>query len=400
MTPLFLYDDATARRFEPFSLTRPIGELRAGALLIRERWERATVEGASGFLSGAHLEDFDEAGAPAAATSVPAGAIVANARFAPRLDDGAFARQDVVVWRSGGRVAAVRAGRPVKLAAFRGGATALDELVAPGPALDVGGWWVEDVWHLVRDLASMLSHDISLLAAGHRALQPTEAILLGGHPVFVAEGATVEPQACFDTARGPVLISRGAVVQAFTRIVGPLFVGEGSVLATDRISGCSIGPHCNVHGEMSATVMIGYANKGHAGFVGHSYIGRWANLGAGTVTSNLKNTYGSVSIWTPDGMRDSGMQFLGSLIGDHAKTGINTPLTTGSVIGAGANVFGSPPPKVVAPFSWGEGSRMATYQVDKFLDVAERVLARRDMTLTARARRQLAAAHAARWTPG
>ena len=132
----------------------------------------------------------------------------------------------------------------------------------------------------------------------------------------------------------------------------------------------------------------------------HRGRGAAPNLGAGTVTSNLKNTYGPVSLWTPEGMRDTGMQFLGSLIGDHAKTGINLPLTTGTVVGAGANVFGTTPPKVVAPFSWGEGSRVTTYQVDKFLTVAERVMARRDVTLSDRARRLLAAAHAAGWTPG
>ena len=101
--------------------------------------------------------------------------------------------------------------------------------------------------------------------------------------------------------------------------------------------------------------MIGHANKGHDGFVGHSILGRWANLGAGTITSNLKNSYGTVTLRTSQGDRDTGMQFLGSLIGDHVKTGIGTRLTTGCILGAGANVFGSMmPPKLVPPFAWGE----------------------------------------------
>ena len=147
--------------------------------------------------------------------------------------------------------------------------------------------------------------------------------------------------------------------------------------------------------------MIGYANKGHDGFVGHSYMGRWVNLGAGTITSNLKNTYGSVTLWTPGGMRDTGMQFLGTLFGDHAKTGIGTCLTTGTVLGAAANVYGGQtPPKAVPPFAWGSAPPYSVYRLDKFLEVVERVMARRQVKLTDRGRQQLAAAHEARWSVG
>jgi len=122
------------------------------------------------------------------------------------------------------------------------------------------------------------------------------------------------------------------------------------------------------------------------------------NLGAGTITSNLKNTYGPVSLWTPRAMRDTGMQFLGTMFGDHAKTGIGLRLTTGTVLGAGANVYGNMPPKVVPPFAWGEGSPYTTYRLDKFLEVAERMMARRHVELSERARRQLSAAYEVRWT--
>jgi hypothetical protein len=169
-----------------------------------------------------------------------------------------------------------------------------------------------------------------------------------------------------------------------------------------RIASTAIGEQCRVHGEVSMTVFLGHSNKSHDGFVGHSYLGRWSNLGASTVTSNLKNTYGSVALWTPQGVRDSGMQFLGTLFGDHAKTAIATRLTTGSVIGAGANVFATTmTSKVIAPFSWGGASGDASvYAVDKFLSVAERVMSRRHVELTERGRRWLSAAHAARWQVG
>jgi len=153
-----------------------------------------------------------------------------------------------------------------------------------------------------------------------------------------------------------------------------------------------------VHGEVSNVIFIGHANKGHDGFVGHSILGRWVNLGAGTITSNLKNTYGTVQLWTPDGIRETGLQFLGTLFGDHAKTGIGLRLTTGTVIGAGANVYGTVmPPKAVPPFGWGEAGSLAAYRVEKFLEVAERMMARRHVTLTEGARQQLLASYAIRW---
>jgi hypothetical protein len=165
-----------------------------------------------------------------------------------------------------------------------------------------------------------------------------------------------------------------------------------------KIAASAVGEQCRVHGEVSNTVFLGHANKSHDGFVGHSYLGRWSNLGASTVTSNLKNTYGPVALWTPNGVRSTGMQFLGTFLGDHAKTAIGTRLTTGSVIGAGANVMAtSMTPKVVAPFSWGGLGDTPVYEIDRFLTVAERVMIRRHVVLTERARRWLAAAYAARW---
>jgi len=133
------------------------------------------------------------------------------------------------------------------------------------------------------------------------------------------------------------------------------------------VTGCSIGDVSKVRGEISSSIILGYSNKGHEGFVGHSYLGRWVNLGAGTTTSNLKNTYGTVSLWTPSGVRDSKMQFLGTMFGDHVKTGIGLRLTTGAVLGAGANVFDRMPPKRAA-LAWGAEPPYSVYRADKFLE--------------------------------
>ena len=396
MSGVVLYDDARARRFEPFALTRPLAELRSGALLIRERWTRALGCDAAGFVGAPHLDEFDEPGVPGALATMPRGTVLANARFSPALST---APHDATRWLAGGRVAAVRLPRDVAVGELDGGRVPLEALVPrDGKDAPIDGVWIDEVWELIAHLHDMLAADIPILGAELRRVGRDEAIIIGPHPVLAAEGATIEPHACFDVTDGPVVVETGATVQAFTRVVGPCFIGEHSLVTTDRISGSSIGPYTKVHGEISASIVLGYANKGHGGFVGHSYLGRWANLGAETVTSNLKNTYGNVSLWTPDGMRDTGMQFLGTLFGDHAKTGIDLALNTGTVIGAGANVVGRMPPKVVPPFAWGEAGSFETYRVDKFVDVVARVMARRSVALSERGRKQLAASHAARWS--
>jgi UDP-N-acetylglucosamine diphosphorylase/glucosamine-1-phosphate N-acetyltransferase len=221
------------------------------------------------------------------------------------------------------------------------------------------------------------------------------ATVIGPHPVYVEESATIEPLVVFDVSAGPVMVRAGSTVRAFTRVVGPCAIGADTQILGDRVSGCSIGDQCVVRGEISESIVTGQANKGHEGFVGHSVLGRWVNLGAGTITSNLKNSYGTVSLWTPQGVRDTGTVKLGTLFGDHVKTGIGARLTTGSVIGAGSNVYGSVmPPRYVAPFSWGDGEAMTEYRLDEFLRTTERAMSRRSVALNDAMRRQLSASHA------
>ena len=396
MSELFLYDDAVARRFEPFALVRPVAELRAGAALIRERWETAIGRPCAGLVSATHLRDFAERDAPRAVTgTIPAGTVVANTRCAVALASA----PDADVWLCEGRVAAVRLKAPVAPDQLADGARPLESLVAPdGRSAQVHGRWIDEVWHFIRDLPAQLLEDIAALSEGALLLSRDEAPRVGEHPVFIERGATVEPMVLFDVTAGPVLIREGATVQAFTRLVGPTVVGKHSVVSGGRIAASSIGESCKVHGELSTSIILGHSNKGHDGFVGHSYLGRWVNLGAGTVTSNLKNTYGSVALWTPDGVRDTGLQFLGALIGDHAKTGIGVRLTTGCVIGAGANVFGGEAmPKVVPPFAWGSTPPYAVYDLDRFLTAADRMMQRRGVVLSERTRAQLSASHVTRW---
>jgi UDP-N-acetylglucosamine diphosphorylase/glucosamine-1-phosphate N-acetyltransferase len=407
---LFLYDDARARGFEPIALTRPLGEARSGARLVRERWSYALQLPIAGFVAAEHLWEFEERDAPPAVSPdavLPAGSIVVNTRCAPALaplSPGTVSGR--TVWICQARVGAVRLAADVPARLLADGRLTLESLVSSGArAEELPGWWMDDVWDLVRWLPEQLADDLRRLQDGPDAARfappPSHAITLGTHRVTLAAGATVEPQVVLDAQVGPIHLESGATVQAFTRLVGPCYVGHASIVSGDRVAGSAIGDGCRVRGEVSSTIFVGHANKAHDGFLGHSYVGRWVNLGASTVTSNLKNTYGTVALWTPAGLRDTGLQFLGTLFGDHAKTGIGSRLTTGAVVGAGASYFAAGmSPKVVPPFAWSGGAEGATYAFDKFLEVAARMMARRGIVLSDRMRRTLERAHAQRWTAG
>jgi UDP-N-acetylglucosamine diphosphorylase/glucosamine-1-phosphate N-acetyltransferase len=336
---------------------------------------------------------------------LPASAIVVNTRCAVALD--AVLDSTDHVWTCEGTICAVRLASPVPASRFADGDLTLASLAAQaagsaagGSPVAIAGRWLQDVWDFVGLLGPMLHEDILALAGSVRTASLMQEAM-GEHLLVVEDGATIEPYVIFDTSAGPIMVREGATISAFTRIVGPCYIGEHSTIIGDRVAACSIGEWCKIRGEMSSSIVLGHANKGHTGFVGHSYLGRWVNLGAVTTTSNLKNTYGTVQLWTPTGQRDTGLQFLGTLFGDHAKTGIGTMLTTGTVLGAGANVYGSAmPPKYVVPFSWGDGEPYATFAADKFLAVAERVMQRRHVTLGAGQRRLLSHAHATRAAKG
>ena len=388
MTALYLYDDERARGFEPFALTRPMPAMRVGALLVSDRWARAHGAPPAGAIVAPSHEDFDEDGAPKSPRDLPAGSIVANTRCVLSLTTQLRGSD---VWMCDGRVAAVKLERDVRGSVLADGRVPLEELARDGGSVtSVDGRWLDDVWHLVTDLLVQLRDDITVLGPEVVSETPGHATVIGTHGVFVERGAVVEPYVVLDASGGPILLRRGSIVRAFTRLVGPCVVDGGATILGSRIHGCSIGETSIIHGEMSETVVIGHSNKSHDGFVGHSYLGRWVNLGAGTITSNLKNTYGTVPLWTPEGMRDTGVQKIGTLFGDHVKTGIGLRLTTGTVVGAGANIFGaSMPPKYVPPFSWGDGRSPERYEIDKFLEVASRAMARRQVTISDRGRRHL-----------
>src|SRR6266567_3947478 len=291
-----------------------------------------------------HLTGFVEAGVPlvAARRPVPGPAVIGSSTFAPRglapaLPNGAFRLT------SGG----VTVGWGV------GPGATWDGPQPHAAAIEVPGVVLRGVYDLVPALEQLLPDDLRALLGDSDPLPPGSAVL--GDPAAIAlRDAAVEPGVVFDVRNGPVVLESGAEVRAGARLEGPLWVGANAHVLGGPVRASAIGPRTNARGELSSCVFLGYANKAHEGFVGHCVIGRWANLGAGTITSNLKNTYGRVRLDVAGTPLETGLQLLGSLIGDHAKTAIGTLLGTGTVIGTGANVFDDVrPPKYVQPLAWG-----------------------------------------------
>jgi hypothetical protein len=400
---LVLFDDAAAAEWMPFALTRPVGELLFGAFTFRERAARL-FGSCAGHVTRAHLRGFEEPGS--APVLDPAGlddsrprlflcsrAVVDwNVRFDPGVPG---------IVRVGGQAAGcyVPPGvnpppeffeRPAGFALERAAGGGAAFVAGPGHGgYDLPGRLLENVWDLIAGNAAQIAADFAGTPAP-RGRAPASSAPRGVHLVGggidrlrIEEGALLEPGVVLDVSTGPIWIEDGATVRAFSRLQGPLFAGHGSTLLGGPYAAVSIGPVSKVHGEIEDSVVLGYSNKAHDGFLGHAYLGRWVNLGALTTNSDLKNNYGPIRVWTPRGEVDTGLTKLGCMLGDHVKTGIGVMLNTGTVIGAGSNVFGAvQPPKYVPPFRWGSGNALEAYGLDRFLGTARTVMERRGVQMS------------------
>jgi UDP-N-acetylglucosamine diphosphorylase/glucosamine-1-phosphate N-acetyltransferase len=385
---LYLFDDRATDAWHPFQLTRPASELLFGALLLRQRLERFAGRPATSVLTRPWLSGFEEPGGPAASPrkALPADEerLLLSSRFVPSSEarfEGRGGDPMLLVTRDEVVGCYVPAGTP---------GPGPEWLEVPDDSTGVGGWkarridgaLLDSVWRLVAENPGRLVADLAREAAsrGGVELLPEGTWKLGSHPVMLGAGVTIEPGAVFDAREGPIKLADDVEVRAGCRLGGPLYVGPSTRLLGGDIGSSSIGPVCRVRGEVEDTVVLGYTNKAHDGFLGHSCLGRWVNLGALTTNSDLKNNYGPVRLGGPDGPIETGLTKLGCLLGDHVKTAIGTRINTGTVIGAGSNVFGEAlPPRWVHPFSWGSGEDAQPYALDRFLAVARRVFERRDV---------------------
>lgn len=247
---------------------------------------------------------------------------------------------------------------------------------------------IDYVWDLINNNGHELRNDFYLLVKENqnniRGKIFPGAYLVNEKEIFIAEGAEIRPGAILDATNGPIYIDENAIVFPNAVIEGAVYVGKGShVKSCSRIyENVSIGKVSKVGGEVEDSIILSFTNKQHAGFLGHAYLGSWVNIGADTNCSDLKNNYGSVKIYVNGEVVNSGSQFLGVIMGDHSKTAINTMFNTGSTVGFSCNVFGAGfPPKYLPSFSWGGSDAITTYDLDRSLETAKRMLQRRDKSM-------------------
>jgi UDP-N-acetylglucosamine diphosphorylase/glucosamine-1-phosphate N-acetyltransferase len=398
---LVLFDDVVAQRWEPFALTRPAGELLFGTMRLRERAERVFGARCSAHVAADHLAGFAEEGTPPVRGrgDVPAeGArLFLSSRAVPAWGAGeALAIREgplVIGGEMVGWFAPAGKDRP-PLKFLRSPSAGTAEW--SGEPSAIPGRVLRNVWELMSATPEQIAEDVAALFPSPAPAELPQGVhRIGGHPVILGEGARIEPGVVLDASEGPIWLDDEAKVRAFTRMAGPVYVGRGSTVLGGSLEACAIGPVCKIRGEFAESVALAYVNKAHDGHIGHAYLGAWVNLGAETTNSDLKNNYGTVRLWTPEGEADTGEIKMGCFLGDHVKTGIGLLLNTGTVIGAGSNLYGAAmPPRYVPPFSWGTGEELTAYRVDKFLEVAERAMGRRDVPMSQGMREQLGRAWA------
>jgi UDP-N-acetylglucosamine diphosphorylase/glucosamine-1-phosphate N-acetyltransferase len=349
---LCLFEDQQVAFLEPLTLTRPAFDLRCGRFALWQRQRAFFAARELGALVRPHLADICRTTHPDVAVNDPgwlrAGpTVLVNARFLPAgntspekmLPHFGVIEDQVAFAVLSKEQSAELVSEPL--------ADCLNRWQKTAPQRPATGWMVNYPWDLVERNADVMVTDWE----GRPAKHPNMAIV-GPPLVHVEDTATVEPGVVADTSRGGIFIDCEAVVQAFSRIEGPCYIGPGSWVLGAKIRGSSIGPMCRIGGEVEASIVQGFSNKYHDGFLGHSYVGEWVNLAAGTQVSDLRNDYGNVRVTINGEKIDTKLSKVGSFIGDHTKTGLGALFNTGTVVGAFCNLLpaGELMPRVIPSF--------------------------------------------------
>ncbi|MGC1473937.1 MAG: GlmU family protein [Psychroserpens sp.] len=367
-----LFDGTSRSNLLPFTFTRPVADIRVGILTIREKWETFLVTTTS-----TRTEDYLSKKYPMVELEHN---VMINSSYLPtpqlvkqiiglKENQAIFYKEEVIAFFS------KESQDNIDFETYEVIECVQDVMK------------IEHTWDIFAKNGEAIKADFEMLTKGKTSQPiPKSNQVLGAEHIFIEEGASIECT-ILNATTGPIYIGKDAEVMEGSVIRGPFALGEhATVKMGAKIYGpTTVGPHSKVGGEINNSVIFGYSNKGHDGFLGNSVIGEWCNLGADTNNSNLKNNYAEVRLWDykTEGFAKTGLQFCGLMMGDHSKCGINTMFNTGTVVGVSANIFGSGFPRNFVPsFSWGGSSGFTTYLTHKAFEVAEVVMKRRDIVCT------------------
>ncbi|MCG3130145.1 MAG: hypothetical protein FLDDKLPJ_00893 [Phycisphaerae bacterium] len=383
-----MFEDRGAEALSPLTRARAVHEIRVGPETVLERLERLLQVRATGVCVRLALAD-----ATATRDLRPinprtrAGDLVINARWRP---DGRVALpRDAHVAHRDGELAHARlddrAASEFETIVAEGRGEALMHAVAHLPRIEAAGRMIRHPWDMIASLKNDLVEALSFSRRRPTARSRRGVTIVKPARTHIAADCAFQGPCTLDATDGPILIERGVRVGAYAILEGPAYIGRGSRINPHTwLHGANaVGPVCKLGGEIDGCIFQGFSNKQHAGFLGHSWIGSWVNLGAGTTNSDLKNTYGTVRVRRSGDEIDTGQMFFGAVIADHVKTGIGTLLPTGAVLDfAAVAATGGLLPSYVPPFSWLTGDGMRAGDPRKLLDIARKMMSRRGIEMS------------------
>ena len=367
---IILFDDPALRvALLPFTFTRPVSSIRVGILLISEKWEKRLHLKVS-----VKTEAYLQKKFPLIST--PDNLLI----------NGAVCPDDQLI----DSIKALPSGYYLVKNALLIAARNPEEEMSTKNTIEYQNLFtvIDHPWKIFRENASQLKLDFTLITSGRTSARIADkhTVLYGEENIFIEEGVSILA-AILNAQSGPIYLGKNSIIQEGVMIRGSFALCESAQINMGaKIRGdTTVGPFSKVGGEVSNSVIFGNSNKAHDGYLGNSVLGEWCNLGAGTNTSNLKNNYDTVKLWShaERNLIDTRLQFCGLMMGDHNKAGINTMFNTGTVVDVCSNIFGSGlPPNYVPSFSWGGSNGFVTYEFDKAIETIQRVMQRRNTDLS------------------
>jgi len=384
-----VFEDEGFKNLLPLVYFRPVWELRCGAFTLSEKMRRELkdvqwVLTAREYLNKYYL-NTDSVFDPHSTEEM----LLINGRFLMREGDGlklnslkenqAFVRDNSVI--------ALRAKGKMLSPYFKEGVLQSERVLADFSTVEADFRLMEYPWDFIDANGEEIRNDFLATRPGRNSEGKFDdgVHILGEENVYLAAGSRVMPGVVLNAEAGPIWIDEGATVMPNAVLEGPLYVGRNSLIKIGAkiYENTSIGPVCKVGGEVEETIIQEYSNKQHDGFLGHSFLGAWINIGADTNNSDLKNNYSEISVYLNGTPVKTGKRFLGLIMGDHSKTAINTMFNTGTIAGINCNIYGAGfPPKFIPSFSWGGSSGLREYNFDKAIEVAKVVMSRRKVVFT------------------